>query len=165
MGNRLRMNTVFRIILLSVMAATLVFIFANSLKTKAQSGEDSSAVRGLLAMIFPPDTPLGAFIAENVRKIAHFVEHGLFGFEVALYVSLYADKKLLWAARSVLLGLSVGFIDETLQYISDRGPSVADVWIDVAGFVTFSLLMYGAVYIARRAIGAVKKKRMENKNG
>ena len=162
--NASRKRYVLKVILLAVMAATLVFIFANSLKSKAESSEDSLAVSGFLASIFPPDTPLGAFIKEHVRKIAHFVEHGLFGAETALYVFLFADRKRIMASLSVLLGLSVGFIDETLQYLSDRGPSIADVWIDLAGFVAFSLITYGISYLARRVL-CRKEKHLEIKNG
>ena len=164
-NNVSKIRAISRIILLMLIAATVVFIFANSLKSKEQSAEDSSAVSGFIATIFPPDTDLGAFIKEYIRKIAHFTEYGMLGIEIAIYVCLYTEKKYKWAGGSVLLALCIGFIDESLQYISERGPEVSDIWVDVGGFATFSLLAYGTAYAIYLVSGFIKKIRLEKNNG
>ncbi len=132
-----------RWVLIALILATVVFIFANSLKSPEESLEDSNAVGGILSTIFPPDTDLGAFIVEYVRKIAHFTEYGLLGIEVALFICICTEKRVKCALFASALGFFIGFIDETLQYISERGPAISDVWVDAGGFILFSLLVYG----------------------
>lgn len=157
-----------RLLLIFLIVATLIFIFVNSLKSKEQSAEDSAAVSGILSTIFPPETDFGAFVAEYIRKIAHFTEYGLLGIEVAIYVCYYSKKRLMSALRFSTLPFFVGFIDETLQYISDRGPAISDVWIDIGGFTLFSLITYAAfafICWLSKKICAFLKKREEAENG
>lgn len=156
-------------VLIALILATLVFIFTNSLKSPEQSLEDSNAVGGILSTIFPPDTDLGAFIEEYVRKIAHFTEYGLLGIEVALYVCFYTKRRVRCALVASASSFFVGFIDETLQYISGRGPAISDVWVDVGGFVLFSLIVYGAFALVHivggKLIPLMKKNGVEGENG
>lgn len=146
--NRITFSSVAKWVLILLIAATLTFIFTNSLKSQEQSLEDSGAVGGLLSTIFPPETPLGSFIKENVRKIAHFVEYGVLGAEVAVYICCFTDKRMMYAAFGCAAAFFVGFIDETLQYVSDRGPSISDVWVDASGFWAFSAVVYGVFALA-----------------
>ncbi len=132
--------------LLLSMLLTVVFIFANSLKSKEESSEQSSAFGDFIAEIIPPDSDLGKFIEEYLRKIAHFTEYGLLGIELALYICFYTKQRIRLALASLPLSFFIGFIDESLQYISDRGPSISDVWIDAGGFLLFSALVY-AIYV------------------
>ena len=37
---------------------------------------------------------------------------------------------------------AVGFLDESIQVLSERGPSITDVWIDIGGYATFASLAY-----------------------
>lgn len=165
MQNITRVRAAFRIVLLVLIAATLVFIFANSLKSAEESSKDSAAVGGLLSSLFPPDTPLGAFIKDNLRKLAHFTEFGLLGAEIAVYVYFFTQDRRRWATLSPIVGLVVGFIDETLQYIPDRGPEISDVWIDLGGFVTLSLVAYGAILTVRLVARAIRERQLEKENG
>ncbi len=155
--------------LIAAMLLTLVFIFTNSLKPKSESLEQSGAFSDFVATIFPPDTEFGAFVKEYIRKIAHFTEYGLLGIELAVYISIYASKKLKGALLSLPLSLSVAFFDESLQYISDRGPAVSDIWIDVGGFAFFGLIAYGVmalVFFAIRHFRSVRQKQtLEDENG
>ncbi len=144
-----------RYLLIILIVATLVFIFTNSLKSKEESIEDSAAVGGILSTIFPPDTDFGAFIAQYLRKIAHFTEYGLLGVEVALYVCIFTKRRVRCGLIFSATPLFVGFIDESLQYISDRGPAISDVWIDIGGFTLFSLLAYASFMLVRLAWGRI----------
>ena len=140
MGRLFREGSLGKKILVAVVTLTVGFIFTQSLLPQSVSGEESAAVSGWLASIFPVTTPLGGFIAANVRKIAHFVEFGAFGLELALFLILYAENKRKSFVAVLLAGFFTAFIDETLQIFSGRGPSVADVWLDYSGFLTFFAL-------------------------
>ena len=138
-----------KIILLSLMVLTVGFIFTQSLLSRETSGQESAAVSGWLSNIFPTSTALGAFIFENIRKIAHFIEFGILGTELTLYALIYSKEK----AKGVLfvspISFVVAFLDETLQIFSGRGPSIADVWLDYFGALTFSaicLIIYFIIF-------------------
>ncbi len=143
-------KTVFRYILIASMLATLSFIFINSMLSPEVSSEESGAVAEIIAAVFPPTTSLGAFLAEYTRKIAHFIEYGVLGAELALYVSIYLADSRRWIALSFIGGFFTAFIDETVQIFSGRGPSITDVWIDMAGFVTFSAIVYLVFFVTKK---------------
>ena len=131
-----------RTVLASLIVVTVAFIFTQSLLSKKISGEESAAVSNWISKIIPTTTGLGKFIFDNVRKIAHFVEFGLLGFELSLYVILYSQNKIRSAAVSTLTAFFIAFLDETLQIFSSRGPAIADVWLDFFGAVTFSAICW-----------------------
>ena len=145
-----------QITLIILIIATVLFIFINSMLPPNASTEQSDAVAEIIGTIIPKDTDFGSFVQQYIRKIAHFTEYGLLGIEIAIYVVLFVNKRLKCALLNILLTpLVVGFVDETIQIFSDRGPSVSDVWIDVGGFVFFSLVAYlilGVIYILTRAL-------------
>ena len=142
MKSGINRGLILRIILVLLIIATLIFIFSNSLKNQEASSEDSDAVGGIIAEILPPDTPPGAFVQDNLRSIAHFTEFALLGIECALYVAFFTKRRLRNALISPIFGLVVGFVDESLQYLSDRAPEISDVWIDLGGFVLLSVITY-----------------------
>ncbi len=162
-----KIKRIFLYILIVAIALTIIFIFSNSLKTKDQSLEDSNAVGGFISSIFPPESDIGKFILEYIRKIAHFTEYGLLGIEAAILVIFYFKKRICAALVSLNLSLIVAFIDESLQYISDRGPSISDVWIDVGGFAFFSLIAYGIAFAVSLAVRIISRKtsKTEIENG
>lgn len=154
-------------VLIIAIVLTVVFIFSNSLKPKDQSLEDSNMVGGFISSLFPPESDIGKFILEYIRKIAHFTEYGLLGIEAALFIIFFFKKRIATALLSFNFSLVVAVIDESLQYLSDRGPSISDVWIDVGGFAFFTLLTYGiafAVYLIVSRIGK-KSNKTEAGNG
>lgn len=119
-------------------ALTLAFIFIQSLLPPAVSGEESGRVAAFLASIFGETTPLGRFLITYVRKIAHFTEYGVLGLEAVYFLRAWHARVPLSLRRTApLWGLAVGFLDETLQCFSSRGPSITDVWLDGAGYITF----------------------------
>lgn len=160
-------KTIFFWVLIIAIVLTVIFIFSNSLKPKDQSLEDSNTVGGFISSLFPPESDIGKFILEYIRKIAHFTEYGLLGIEAALLVIFFFKKRITAALLSLNISLVVAVIDESLQYLSERGPSISDVWIDVGGFAFFSLLTYGiafAVYLVVSRIGN-KSNKTEAENG
>ena len=133
-------------LLLSVIGLTMLFILTNSLRPPEESMEQSDSALGFIGMLFSPEKPFGAFLQEYGRKIAHFIEYGLLGAEVAILVNFYLQKRKMMAVLSVPLAMCFAVIDETLQYFSGRGPAILDVWIDLGGFLTLSLITYGVIF-------------------
>ena len=132
-----RRGTAVNIILLCLTVIWLFFLFSNSLKTAADSSDDSGRLLSLLRNIFPGITD------HLVRKAAHFVEFLLLGVLSSLTVLLRVKMKggkLPSAAFPAFgwltsFGLLSAIADETLQYFSPgRSPEVIDVVIDFAGF-------------------------------
>lgn len=74
-----------------------------------------------------PNHPLGPTFF--IRKGAHLAEFMLLGALWCACGKAYG-RRWIW-----LLGLPTGVIDECLQLISNRGALVADVVIDVAGYL------------------------------
>ena len=127
----------FKIILTGIIALTVTSFFVHSLMPSEVSSAESAGVASMLSNIFSPDTSFGAFVINNVRKIAHFCEYGVLGLELALYTVLLVKSKKRGAIYSFAFAHSVAFIDESLQIISGRGPMIADIWLDMLGFAVF----------------------------
>ena len=144
--------------LLSLIGITVAFIFIQSMLSRETSGAESGAVREFLERFFSYDSPFGAFILNNLRKIAHFAEYGVLGAEISLFVSLFAKDSMKLMPYTPLVGHGVAFIDETIQIFSGRGPAILDVWIDTLGFITLSF----AVYLVFFLRDLISKKETEN---
>lgn len=126
-------------ILLCAIGVTVALIFLQSLLPPSVSSNESGWVRTWLAAIFPTDTAFGAFLYHNVRKIAHFAEYAVLGGEVGLYLGGRGGARR-WL-HCACFGFFVAFADETLQIFSSRGPAIADVWLDLSGFLSAFLLL------------------------
>ena len=161
MTSRINIGLILRIILILLIIATIIFIFSNSLKNQEASSDDSDAVGGIIAEILPPDTPPGAFVQENLRSIAHFAEFSLLGIECALYVSFFTKRRFRNAFISLIFGFVAAFVDESLQYLSDRTPEISDVWIDLGGYVLFSVI----TYLVLTVLAYIKYRVDENRKG
>ncbi len=138
----------FKFALLSLIAATLLFIFIQSMLPPETSGAESDAVGEIIGEIIPPETKPGAFIQTNLRKLAHFMEFFFLGAEVALYV-VFFTKRSVFAWLSYPLALLSAFFDESIQMLSGRGPSIFDVWIDFFGFFVSASLTYAIFFTAK----------------
>ena len=151
-----------RMAVLAVIGLTLSFIFLQSAKSVAESSSDSAAVTDFLSRIFSEDGLLGAFILGNVRKLAHFFEYGVLGVECAVYVLLLLESRGRGFAASVVFSVMAALLDETIQIFSGRGPMIADVWLDVLGFVTLGGFA-AAVWLATECIrgGKIRLKESE----
>lgn len=148
--------------LLCLIAFTLATIFGQSMLSREVSSAESGWVRSFLMKILPEETLLGDFVLNNIRKIGHFVEYGILGAEVSLYICLYAREVLKCAALSLIFGHIAAFVDETIQIFSGRGPEIRDVWIDFFGFITLSLMTYAVFFLAKDLIS--KRKNLDGKN-
>lgn len=138
---------VLRIALILMIVGTVGFAYVNSMLPPEVSEQQSSGVGEIISQIIPPTSPLGSFVQQYLRKIAHFTEYGLLGAELAIYVIFFTENKKKWVPVSILFTFFVGFIDETIQVFSNRGPTVLDVWLDFAGCLTYSAAVYAVAYL------------------
>ena len=153
-----------KVALIVLMIGTVVFIFVQSCLPPEVSSAESEAVGGFIASIIPEDTKLYDFVIEYIRKIAHFTEYGLLGIEIAVYIAFFVKDKKKYLCMTPTVPFFVGFIDETIQCFSDRGPMIEDVWIDIGGFITFSLIAWGVICASCAIIKKVKEVRSRKKS-
>lgn len=130
-----------RAILLLLILATLCFIFLRSTKAPADSSAESDKVRDFLEDVLPPETEVTDFVLTNVRKIAHFSEFGLLGILTVIFLTTYRFRPGMLFGWGVF-GFFTAFFDETIQIFTSRGPAIADVWIDVGGYIFYSILTF-----------------------
>ncbi len=165
MAKRLDIRKIFEILLILSMVATVAFAFYQSSLPKQVSAETSdkvgTIVGEIIEEIFPPETPVGDFVQVNIRKIAHFVEFALLGTEAALYIFFFKNK-LVYTLASYPAALFIALLDETIQILSERGPMIADVWLDFSGFLTLSLITYGVLYLGKFVSHSIKNKVKNN---
>ena len=94
----------------------------------------------------------------KLRKAAHFIEHGILGIEMFFLVMIIeknrgSSGKAALRPISLLLtlyfGMFVALVDETIQIFSSRGYSIKDVWLDISGYATFTVLLF-LIFTLRR---------------
>lgn len=125
-----------QILITILIIATIAFAWIHSAMPRTQSAAESGFFLDFLKPFLSKFLPEESVTDHLIRKIAHFVEYGALGFEVAILVR-GVWKKANWraAVKAVYFGLSVALIDETIQIFSERGPQIADVWLDLSGVV------------------------------
>lgn len=143
-------------VLLSLCVLSLAFIFYNSSLPPEKSDEQSTAVGEVIEevvdTVLPENAPVKDAIILNLRKLAHFFEFFMLGAEVALILVFFSYRPTMLGLTSVFLGGFVGFLDETVQIFSGRGPAILDVWIDTCGYAVstvFVIFIYHALLLLR----------------
>ena len=107
-----------------------------------------------------------AFVDKHLRKLAHFAEYALLGAEVFLliYFELHREGKMRYAppltpkplAATLIFSALIAFADETIQLISDRGPAISDMWIDIFGYTAATLVFYVIfIFVGKKTDAAV----------
>lgn len=128
-------------LLAGLIILVLCFIWGNSMLSGESSGAISS---GLLDMIVT-NFPLLNWLPEILlRKFGHFSEFSLLGFLLAWFFLIQGQRGFHRFSMPLLFGMTAALTDETIQTFSvGRGPSVMDVWIDVAGVCAGIAVLYG----------------------
>lgn len=134
-------------ILTVITVLTVLFIFINSLIPGDLVRKQSEAVSRYL------DTSLlfgkGCFYPlPDVTVIAHFLEFAFLGFFIGNLTLLFRSEGRGRIFIGIFIGLSVAFLDESVQILSGRVPSVVDMWIDLFGFTS----AFGPVCFIKSAI-------------
>jgi VanZ family protein len=159
-----RTRIIYIIIIATVLAAVLCFIWGNSLLDGGASRKLSSAVTEFIRPIYElftddpvTDSTLHAFI----RKAAHFLEFAAIAVAASLLLWRLRGEHLVQNLMSVLFGsLFIAVTDEYIQSFSPgRSSSVRDVVIDFAGAAVGALAVFACIFIIRK----IKKTKIKNK--
>lgn len=137
----------FRVLFTVALAATVYFIFSNSLEIARESSARSQQVMELLNGLLGR-VGLGPLSEYIVRKLAHFCEFALLGFWFMLCLRVYTRHFVRHVSWPLFFGLLTAVIDETIQlYVPGRVSSVKDVLLDFSGvlaglFVALLILLF-----------------------
>ena len=122
-----------QIALLIVTGLMLAFIFGQSVFPKSISAEESSRLTD--NVLNPLLDLLGFEPVENhtVRKIAHVTEFAI----LSVLLTLCCRGRFV---KSLSIGFTAAFLDESIQLLSGRGALISDVWIDLIGIAIGTLI-------------------------
>ena len=127
---------IFAVILSVLIVLTLWFIFGNSLKSQSASVVSSGGVFEKVKPLFSAIFGEGIITHSIFRELAHFAEFFVLGLEVSVLCLVTLKLKGKMQAPVYFIGLVVALIDESLQFLTDRGPEIIDVIIDFSGYLT-----------------------------
>lgn len=138
---RIDKKFVWRALLILLIAATLFFIWSNSMANATVSTGRSDYVIEKVKPIVDPLNKINPNIFETIiRKTAHFSEFALLGGEIFLFLVTFSSfKKGRFSALPVSLGccFTTAVIDELIQLTSEgRACRFTDMLIDTAGAFT-----------------------------
>ena len=150
-----------RVLFTLALLGCIVFIFSNSMKigevSQGSSGRVLALLQGVLCRLGHP--ALAQRLTDHiVRKLAHFCEYTLEGFLLMLCMRVYTRNYIWHISVPLLGGVLTALADETIQiFVAGRSGQISDVWLDMAGALTGTLLYLAAGQIYLR----IKK----NENG
>lgn len=130
-----------RKLLIAILILTLAAIWGHSMMPGDISSQESLAITRLIRPLLGFYHGSEEFLDLVIRKIAHFTEYAILGIELNL---LLKDRSYRYP-KAIAAAFIAAFSDETIQIFSNRGPAIADVWLDTAGaaFVTFLIWLWG----------------------
>lgn len=154
----------FRVLFTVALAATVYFIFSNSLEIARESSARSQQVMELLNSLLGR-VGLGPLSEHFVRKLAHFCEFSLLGFWFMLCLRVYTRHFVRHVSWPLFFGLLTAVIDETIQlYVPGRSSSVKDVLLDFSGVLTglfIALLILLFFRLCRLALRGLERENEE----
>ena len=152
----------FRVLFTLALAATVYFIFANSLEIARESSARSQQVMALLNGLLGR-AGLGPLSEHTVRKLAHFCEFALLGFWFMLCLRVYTRHFIRHVSWPLFFGLLTAVIDETIQlYVPGRSSSVKDVLLDFSGVLAGLFLALLILLFVRLCALALRGWKLEN---
>lgn len=149
-------------ILSLLLFATISFIWLMSVKDVKASTQQSSTIKDVIQGVC--DAFLGkdtVVVSHNfVRKLAHFSE--FFGLGVILCALFWYSRafKVKNFFEIIFIGAFIALVDESLQALTDRSPSILDVLLDTSG-VLLAILMFVLVLFIIKKIKEKKVKKAE----
>ena len=82
--------------------------------------------------------------------MAHLIEFAALGAISHLFFdSLMKDRYRKYVTIS-FVGMATPLIDETIQIFSDRGSAIADVWIDMGGYLIGTAVIFALFAVAKK---------------
>ena len=142
-------------ILLVCLLLTWAQIWRFSMASHGESAAQSGRVAAFLASVFSvPEEKMPAFHT-FVRKMAHFTEYAVLGFEafcllVCGDVAMRRRSHRLLYMSPLAFCTAVAAADETIQYFTARGNSVTDVLLDAVGAFCGCVTAYACVALITR---------------
>ncbi len=124
----------------------ICFIWGNSIL----SGDISGAISQFFADILGGEDGASGEEHYILRKLAHFSEFALLAVTANLFFGTLTSDRYRKYLSVACAGVFVPLADETIQIFSDRGYSLVDVWIDIAGYATGSLIIILFTYFLSR---------------
>ena len=140
------------ILCIALLAATLAFIWGNSLADGDTSGAMSGSImQWIHTFLCLPDSDAD-MLHRILRKGAHFTEFACLGLLLTWLFGMLGEKKGHLFCMPLLCGMMAACMDETIQvFTPDRGPSPIDIWIDTCGVaVGITLLLIGHHYVCKK---------------
>lgn len=139
------------LILLALIAATLLFIWGNSLQSPEESRKLSDAAerftRPVILALPVESWHTDGMIRYITRKLGHFIEYFLLGAQLRCLALVLAPALSLRALWLFVPAAAAAGIDEALQLTSGRGAALSDVALDAIGAAAGWLLVL-ALYAA-----------------
>ncbi len=132
-----------RAIVLIVTALMFAFIFVQSLLPQGVSANESAWLTDRILNPLLKTFGIGPISHRTVRKIAHVLEFAVLSFMLTI---CFRGR----IVNSIGIGFSAAFLDESLQLLSGRGASIADVWIDLIGVAAGSAFGFLLWIVFRR---------------
>ncbi len=143
------------LVLGTLLALTLCFIWGNSLLTRAESTRLSIGAMDWLSPLLHL-LKLDVIDEHFIRKLAHFSEFAVLGMELAVLFFLNRGRRIRSAITAAICALATAALDECLQFVSQRAPMVSDVLLDLSG------ALFGIALAA--LLGMLRSKHLQ-KNG
>ena len=138
-----------QIALLIVTGLMFIFIFGQSILPQSVSAEESGWLTENILNPLLNLLGIGPLTHHMVRKIAHITEFAILTFLLAL---CFRGQIL----KSMGIGFTTAFLDESIQLLSGRGASITDVWIDLVG-VTIGFVL--GLLIVRLRLSRSKRRK------
>ena len=133
----------------------VLFIYSNSLRPGDASNEQSALVTDSLNDLLALFRGSCSLSGTLVRMLAHVGEFFVLGALLFLSAPIFGKKSFFYLTCTSLIGILVGFSDETIQYfVPGRSMSVSDMILDAIG----ALLGYWGLLLLFRIIKGKKKK-------
>lgn len=128
------------------------FIFHNSMTPATESSRQSGAVLSMVLGMLNGMGLNGSWVTEHlIRKMAHFAEYFLLGVLLWNCLKSYNLPGRFWTVLQLWLATVIPLADETIQLFTEgRSGQVDDVWLDISGVITGTLLTVGIWRMRRR---------------
>lgn len=131
----------------TLLALNLALIWGNSLLPGDTSGEISGGMLSWLTQ-WLGKLPITELV---LRKMGHFSEFACLGLLLTWLWQLLGQEGFHRFTMPIFCGMTAACIDEAIQaFVPERGPSVLDVWLDVAGVCAGILLWQTGYHIIRK---------------
>ena len=159
----MKRETVLKVLYITLILSVMA-VWGQSCLNKEDSTENSDMVLNMVTSVDDikngPAEEAWKYDYYNaiVRKIAHVVEYSALGFQMICILYLLKKRKIKHYIGCLYGGLTIAFIDESIQILSSRGPLISDMWIDLGG-ITVGMILGTAFSLL--VIKIYKKKQMK----